>query len=289
MNTANNVIPMEQKLPNIVAGAKPQAIVPQNFEEAYRIANAVCKAGMAPRGLETSEKAMIAILHGLEVGLTPMNALQRIAVINGRPTIWGDGAIGLVRSSGLCEYVTEEITGTGDNRVAVCKTKRRGEPSAQIRTFSVSDAIAAGLWKKSGPWSQYPDRMLQMRARAFCLRDVYADVLGGLYLKEEIDDTHVDSGMRDVSPAPALQSLSPPSVAKAIEVQKIDAQPEQARDFDPEQFLKGFDDILATVQEPEQLQPLWDELVEPIWEQLNQPEQEEAQAIFNKHDKRLEP
>src|SRR6185312_14669440 len=154
----------------------------------------------------------VAVLHGLELGLTPMAALQRIAVVNGRPTIWGDGAMALVRGSGACEYVKETIAGEGDKRTALCEAKRRGEPVPITRSFSVSDAKKAGLWAKQGPWQQFPDRMLQMRARAFCLRDGFADVLGGLYLKEELDDG--DNGKTPPAPpvavsAPALAAPTP--------------------------------------------------------------------------------
>ncbi len=175
--------------PALVAGARPTAIVPQSMDEAYRLAKAVCVAGMAPKGLDTPEKAMVAIMHGLEVGLTPMAALQRIAVVNGRPTIWGDGAMGLVRGSGACEFIRETIAGDGDAMKATCQAKRKGETEPIVATFSVADAKKAGLWGKQGPWQQFPKRMLQMRARAFCLRDGFADVLGGLYLREEIEDS----------------------------------------------------------------------------------------------------
>lgn len=173
---------------SLSAGGKVCAIVPQSMDEAFRLAQAICAAGMAPRGMDTPEKAMVAIMRGLEVGLTPMMALDKIAIVNGRPTIWGDGAIGLVRASGLCEYVNEYIDGEGDNRIAVCKAKRKGELEPIERRFGVADAKRAGLWGKQGPWQQFPERMLQMRARAFALRDLFADVLGGLYLKEEIED-----------------------------------------------------------------------------------------------------
>jgi RecT family len=173
---------------SLSVGGKVSAIVPQSMDEAFRLAQAICAAGMAPRGMDTPEKAMIAIMRGLEVGLTPMMALDKIAIVNGRPVIWGDGAIGLVRGSGLCDYVKEYIEGDGDNRVAVCAAKRKGEADPIERRFSVADAKKASLWGKSGPWQQFPERMLQMRARAFALRDLFADVLGGLYLKEEIEE-----------------------------------------------------------------------------------------------------
>lgn len=219
------VVPISEARPNLVAGGRPTAIVPQTMDEAYRLAKAICMAQMAPKGLDTPEKAMVAIMHGLEVGLTPMAALQRIAVVNGRPTIWGDGAMGLVRGSGLCEYVHEAVTGTGEGRAAVCKAKRKGEVEPIVRSFSVADAKKAGLWGKSGPWTQYPDRMLAMRARAFALRDGFADVLGGLYLREELDDAPVRAS-REVPPAPppaiaagpGLKQLEPPAPPPAAEI-----------------------------------------------------------------------
>ena len=185
----------------IEAGARPLAIVPTNMDQVARMAKMIVDSGLAPKGLETPQKVAVAIMHGLEIGLTPMTALQRIAVVNGRPTIWGDAAIGLVRGSGLCEWIKETITGTGDARTATCEAKRKGEPATIIRSFSVSDAKKAGLWAKGGPWQQYPDRMLMMRGRAFALRDGFADVLGGLYLKEEMED------------APAIAVPIPPSPA----------------------------------------------------------------------------
>jgi len=170
------------------AGMGVNAIVPQSFEQAWRFAQLIAGSGMAPKGFERPEAAMVAILHGLELGLMPMAALQSIAVVNGRPTVYGDGAIGLVRGSGLCEWIKETIAGDGDAMTATCQAKRCGDPEPATGTFSVADAKKAGLWSKSGPWTQYPKRMLGARARAFALRDGFADVLRGISIKEEQED-----------------------------------------------------------------------------------------------------
>jgi hypothetical protein len=131
---------------------------------------------------------MLAIQHGSEVGLSPMQSLQSIAVINGRPCVWGDAAIALVKASPVCEFVWETVEGDGDQMVAMCQAKRRGYEKATTVTFSVADAKKAGLWGKTGPWQQYPKRMLQLRARGFALRDAFPDVLRGLITAEEAQD-----------------------------------------------------------------------------------------------------
>ena len=221
------VVENETRRAPLLAGARPSAIVPQSMEEAYRIADAVCRAGMAPKGLDEPAKARVAIMHGLEVGLTPMAALQRIAVVNGRPTIWGDGAIGLVRGSGACEFIHETTSGEGDALEARCEAKRKGQEKPIVGTFSVADAKKAALWGKAGPWQQYPRRMLQMRARAFALRDGFADVLGGLYLREEIEDESRET-RRPPTPAPEAAPAAPVVIENrpAVEVAKVEEKRE---------------------------------------------------------------
>lgn len=207
------------KLPSIQAGAAVRAIVPNDFDSAWRIANAVVKSGMAPRGVDTPEKAMVAIMHGLEVGMTPMMALQSIAPINGRPAIYGDGALGLVQGSGLLEWHKEYYEGTPDTDgfTAVCEVKRKGDPEVKRGEFSIKDAKEATLYGKDGPWKQYRKRMLKMRARGFALRDGFSDVLRGLHIAEEAQDIPMrDITLRDDGPPP------PPS--KVIEHKPSDLE-----------------------------------------------------------------
>ena len=155
-------------------------LVPQTLDDVYRLASAIAKSGLAPNTMRTPEAITVAILTGLELGLPPMMALNRIAVINGRPTLWGDAIPALLWSRGF--KIREWMDG---DQVAKCEVTRP-DGSVITREFSSKDAAAAGLWGKSGPWKQYPQRMLAMRARAFAARDGAADVLGGLYMTEEI-------------------------------------------------------------------------------------------------------
>lgn len=191
----------------LTTGGKVAAIIPHSIEEVFRLATAVHKSGLAPAGIKTPEAITIAIMHGMELGLPPMQAIQRIAVINGRPTVWGDAIPALLLSRGF--KIRERVSGGVNTRCAECEITR---PDGQVfkGVFSVTDATRAGLWGKAGPWKQYPDRMLQMRARGFAARDGAADVLGGLHLAEEVDD----QPMRDITPAPAALDL--PDIPDAI-------------------------------------------------------------------------
>lgn len=175
--------------------------------------------------------------------MSPMMAIQSIAVVNGRPTIWGDGALGLVQGSGLYEWHNEWFTGEGDALTAWCEVKRKGSPNTVKRSFSVKEAKQARLWderqrvtkrRKDGatyegdndsPWYRFPKRMLQMRARV-ALRDGFADVLRGLAIREEVEDI-----TRTVAPAIAgpIASSEPPEEIEHIEEAQFSETAESGR------------------------------------------------------------
>lgn len=158
------------------------------FEDAFRFSNCVALSGFAPKGMEKPEAILVAVQLGLEIGLTPMAAMQNIGVINGRPGIYGDAALALVRASGLLESYQQSYRGDGEKLTAVVTVKRKGDPVEITSEFGVADARAAGLWGKAGPWTAYPRRMLLFRARGFALRDAFGDVLKGLRTTEELAD-----------------------------------------------------------------------------------------------------
>lgn len=176
--------PRERK-PAVQSGGTISAMIPTDIDQAFRLANAIALSGMTPKAYGNDpNKVFVGILAGAEVGLAPFQALQSIAVINGNPAIWGDGALALVQASGLLEDIEE----TDDGTTATCRVVRRGKETPIVRTFSDEDAKRAGLLGKAGPWTQYRPRMRQMRARSWALRDGFADVLKGLHIAEEVRD-----------------------------------------------------------------------------------------------------
>lgn len=274
--------------PALVAGARVQAIVPSDFDGAWRIAQAVVRADMAPKGLDTPEKAMVAIMHGMEVGLTPMAALQSIAVVNGRPSIWGDGALALVRASGILEWIEETTETRNGSQTAICRVKRRGEPNPIERTFSDEDAKTAGLLNKTGPWTQYRARMRLMRARAFALRDGFADVLRGLHIAEEMQDLPV----RDISqpPVPSAPPAPPPAPPAAITAPPVPKSVDRVVTVeDPDTFLDNLDGILATASTVDDLNEIFATEAEPAInsDALLQPDVDKANGLYDKHRARI--
>lgn len=230
MTTPNTEMTQAEPRSTVVIGKT--GIQLTTLDEMWRFAVAVAKSGLAPKGIQTPEAITVAIQMGLEVGLTPMAALQNIAVINGRPSLWGDAQLAVVRATGELEEFKEWYEEDGnpltrnpasykDSTSCVCRVKRRGYDATET-SFSVADAKLAKLWGKQGPWTEYPGRMLKFRARSFALRDMFGDALRGMSSAEEqmdmpkerqatgrvVADTAVDP-YAEVSPSPvALKALA---------------------------------------------------------------------------------
>ncbi|MEX3556557.1 MAG: hypothetical protein VB131_08510 [Burkholderia gladioli] len=167
---------------------------PRSLEEALKFADYLAESDLVPKDFKGKPgNVLVAMQWGAELGLKPMQSLQNIAVVNGRPSIWGDALLALVLSSPVCEYVHE----WEENGRAFIRAKRRGKPE-DIQSFGDEEAKRAGLSGKQGPWSQYPQRMKKMRARAFALRDNFADVLKGIPVAEEVMD--IEPVERDITP-----------------------------------------------------------------------------------------
>ena len=165
-------------------------LAPENFEHWYRVSNMMAQSQMVPKAYHgKAPDVLLAMEYGASLGMTPLAAVQNIAVINGRPSLWGDAILAVCSGHKEFENITEEPMLAADKSVEGyrCTIKRKGR-SDVTQVFTVADAKKAALWGKAGPWSSYPARMLQMRARAFALRDSFADALMGISSADEVQD-----------------------------------------------------------------------------------------------------
>lgn len=223
MSDETHVKPM---LPSLRAGGRISGIIPQTFDDVYRLALVAIKAGILKRQSVKNDagdwvpeddeavraRGAMIIMQGMEIDVPPMMALQLMALIGNRIVLHSEGVPGVLWAKGF--KIEQWIAGSGDARVAHCKLTR---PTGEVieRKFSVDDAKRAKLWspeatlKKRGKngstyevendsaWHCYPDRMLPARALGFAAKDGGSDALRGIGIREEVEDTY---RMRDVTP-----------------------------------------------------------------------------------------
>lgn len=177
---------MATKNEQLQATAGTFSLVPRDFAEALEFGKLMAASDMVPKDYRGKPaNVLVAVQMGAALGLNPMQSIQNIAVINGRPSLWGDALLAVVQAHKDFRGLTEKFN--AEQMSSTCTVKRRGRDDV-IRMFSRADAEKAGLWSKPGPWSQYPKRMLQVRARAWALRDSFADAIMGIRCAEEEQD-----------------------------------------------------------------------------------------------------
>lgn len=153
----------------------PSRYEPKNMTEAMTFARAIVDSGITPH-IKTPEAAFIVLATGAELGLSAMQSLRCIYIIDNRPSLSADLVVGLVKRSPVCRWfrLVESTTES-----ATYETLRRNEPQPTRYTYSLDDARRSGLLNKM-PWRLYPSAMLRARAASTLARMVYPDLVSGL-------------------------------------------------------------------------------------------------------------
>jgi len=170
-------------------------LIGKSLEEQYRIAQYYASSGLLPKEINSPEKALVAAQYCNSLGLSFPVAIRQICVINGKPSIYGDLPLAIVRSSGHLDSISEKILNKemkeicvsnsnllDDPYAAVCKIKKKTGEEIE-RFFTIKDAQRAGLLG-SNCWKKYPKDMLKYRARTQALKDLFSDVLNGVAIAE---------------------------------------------------------------------------------------------------------
>lgn len=202
--TKPTAVPAVQAQPPVPVPADGHgAITITGLDEAWRLAGHMAKSTAIPKSLihsnyeQTQANVFVSIQYGAEIGLKPMQAVQNIAVVNGLPSLWGDGMRAVVVASSLCKYLREGVDRKDPKNhttwVGWCESERTDNGEKLREEFSWDDAVRAGLAGKD-TYRQYPQRMLQARARSWCCRGLYPDVLKGIGSAEEQQDLEYTRG-----------------------------------------------------------------------------------------------
>lgn len=249
---------------------------PLSMDDALQTADLLAHSQLIPKAFQgRPADIVVAMMWAKSLDIPIVQGLQYIAVINGKPSMYGDGLLAVVMASGQCTEFREELRGEGSALTAICTVKRRGLEAPIVGTFSMEDARVAGLLGKPGPWKQYPKRMLKMRARAFALRDAFPDILSGMSSAEEMADVEAVAVEKVEEPEPVRKM---PRRKKAEPV----AAAQEAEDIQPHEP----EPATAPLPDPEAAEPVEaPEAVEPEAEPDVEPEQEpETQTGITRRD-----
>lgn len=215
------------------------------------------KGGLAPKDVNRPEQVAAMIEVGRDLGLSDTQAIQSVKIVAGRPSIYGDSALALIRASGMLADFEEGMTQDDDGATvgAWCRSVRQA--GRELRTeFTIADAERAGLWGKKGPWQDYPKRMLAFRARGFNLRDNFGDVLCGLITTEEARDMPFVTEEQAAVLAqlePVTVQVDPPAVAEATTAEPV-AEAIANRDTpttgQPAENIAGLDSVSEALDKP---------------------------------------
>lgn len=196
-------------------------LMPQTLKGKYEMAGVLARSGLIPKGLDTAEKVFVALQWGHELQLSPMVAVNNIAVINGKPTLSADIMSAVVKRSP--EYGGVEWIKNSDTE-AECKITRilpNGKTETVTSRFSIEDAKKAGLTNKQ-IWQQYPRRMLKHRCLSYGLKDLFPDILAGLYTPEEMESTIEPAQQTET--APMERNVTPDYEASNIDCGEVVAE-----------------------------------------------------------------
>ncbi len=272
-------------------------LTPNNLQEAMQIAGILAESDIVPKDYQRKPgNILVAMQWGAEIGLQPLQAMQNIAVINGRPSIWGDAMLALVRGSGLLDFIREEISEDGQKATVTVKRKNE-EPVASV--FTMEDAKKAGLSGKQGPWTQYPKRMLKLRARSYALRDVFPDVLKGMAIAEaEIDLTpyyqRIDNAtsleeLDQIGADIAELNLGEPAKSEIGEVFKAKRKELKAAQAFPAESVQAVIEEIGNTADLEALNAIMESRFEPFTAQMTEEHISQINSAYEAQEAALTP
>lgn len=182
------------------------SVMPKDLGEAMEIAKLLAKSTFVPQAFRNQPgDVLVVMMMASELQVPYFAALRNTAVINGRPTIWGDLVTAIIWRSNLVEYIDRRWD--EETKTATTRIKRKGFPEC-VRTFSMEDAKRAKLDRKD-TYVQYPQRMCDWRAFTWAARDSFADVLAGMTITEEaLDMPQQEQPVPMQQPRPLAQLVS---------------------------------------------------------------------------------
>lgn len=205
-----------------------------NYTERLQIATVLLKSGFLPKAYETPEQVLATMLTAHELDIPMMQALRTVDIIQGQPTLSPELMLALIQRTGELEKRTIE----DDGRTCTVTMKRRGM-DAHAESFGMDDAdrmltseyrdnkrVTIKLSEKHN-WKSQPKTMRKWRAIGACARVVFPDVLGGMYLRDEVENIVEDTADAVYEDEPNVPKPVPVEVAAGVTLPTFDPRAER--------------------------------------------------------------
>jgi hypothetical protein len=184
----------------------------QQFENAQRIGKALASSALVPKDYQ-GQNGLPNVLVAMEIagrmGLSPLQVMQNLHIIHGRPSWSSQFIIAMVNGCGRFTPLDFVLQGEGEQQSCYAvATELRTKKELKGPVVSIAMAKKEGWYSKTGSkWQTMPDLMLRYRAAAFWGRLYVPEFLVGMKTQEEV----IEIDAVDVTPA-----ASSPTSVKAL-------------------------------------------------------------------------
>ena len=156
------------------------------LKQPMQIAQVFVESGMF-KDIKTQSQAVVKILAGKEMGLSPFEAMNNLYIVNDKVGIMSNAMASIVKKSKKYDYNVKLLT---DTECVIEFFSLNGEQKLLGESsFTFKDAAKAGLVNKE-VWKSYPRNMLFARALSNGVRFYCPDASYG-YCVEELRDVDV--------------------------------------------------------------------------------------------------
>ena len=164
------------------ASPAPASLVPQNMDQAVRLADMMARAKLVPQHLQQSPgDCLLVVEQSMRWGMSPFAVAQCTSSIKGKLMFEGKLVAAAVESSGAIEgFLDYRFEGAGNDRRIIVSGRRRGEADPRTVEVALKDART-----ENRMWQIQPDQQLVYHGARVWARRWTPAVLLGVYSPEE--------------------------------------------------------------------------------------------------------
>ena len=158
------------------------------FGEIGTIAKVLAESSIIPTDFQKNiPNVLIALEMAIRMKTSPMQVMQNLYVVNGRPAWSSQYIIAVINASGKYKHELKfELTGAGESLSCYAWTTSKDGEKLCGPTITMEMANAEGWTTKNGSkWKTMPEVMIRYRAASFFGRLYCSDLIMGIYAEEE--------------------------------------------------------------------------------------------------------